>query len=55
MKKLKHMGLEVPEQHECEKKANCSPNSEIGRIYRMKRDMLTQINGTIPNSAIASN
>ena len=47
-KKLEHMGLEVPEQHECEKKANCSPNSEIGRIYRVKRDMLTQINWDNP-------
>ena len=32
-KKLEHMGQEVPEQHECEKKWECSPNSEIGRIY----------------------
>jgi hypothetical protein len=24
-KKLEHMGQEVPEQHECEKKTECSP------------------------------
>jgi len=36
-KKLEHMGQEVPEQHECEKKAECSPNSEMGRIYRVKQ------------------
>ena len=39
---------EVPEQHECEKKAECSPNSEIGRIYRAKRNMLTQIDWDNP-------
>jgi hypothetical protein len=42
-KKLEHMGHEVPEQHQCGKKAECSPNSEIGRIYRGKREMLSQI------------
>jgi len=47
-KKLEHMGLEVPEQHECDKKAECSPNSEIGRLYRAKRNMLTQIDWDNP-------
>jgi hypothetical protein len=47
-KKLEHMGLEVPEDHECEKKAECSPNSEIGRIYRAKRKMLIQIDWDNP-------
>jgi hypothetical protein len=47
-KKLEHMDMEVPEQHECEKKAECSPNSEIGRIYRAKRNMLTQIDWDNP-------
>ena len=40
--------MEVPEEHECEKKAECSPNSEIGRIYRAKRKMLTQIDWDNP-------
>ena len=31
------------EEYECERKAECSPNSEIGRIYRVKREMLSQI------------
>ena len=47
-KKLEHMGLEVPEEHECKKKGECSPNSEIGRIYRAKRNMLTQIDWDNP-------
>jgi hypothetical protein len=47
-KKLEHMGLEVPEEHKCEKKGECSPNSEIGRIYRAKRNMLTQIDWDNP-------
>jgi hypothetical protein len=47
-KKLEHMGLEVPEEHECDKKAECSPNSEIGRIYRAKREMLSQIDWDNP-------
>ncbi|MBD3184135.1 hypothetical protein GF312_17755 [Candidatus Poribacteria bacterium] len=42
-KKLEHMDMEVPEQGECEKKTECSPNSEIGRIYRIKREVLSQI------------
>ena len=42
-KKLEHMGMEVPLEDECDKKAECSPNSEIGRIYRAKREMLSQI------------
>jgi len=47
-KKLEHMGLEVPEEYECEEKAECSPNSEIGRIYRAKREMLSQIDWCNP-------
>ena len=47
-RKLEHMGLEVPEQFECEKKEECSPNSEIGRIYRIKREMLSQIDWDNP-------
>jgi hypothetical protein len=47
-KKLEHMDMEVPEQRECEKKAECSPNSEIGRIYRVKREMLSQIDWANP-------
>lgn len=47
-KKLEHMGLEVPEEHECDKKADCSPNSEIGRIYWVKRDVLSQIDWDNP-------
>jgi len=47
-KKLEHMGMEVPAEHECDKKAECSPNSEIGRIYRAKRNMLTQIDWDNP-------
>jgi hypothetical protein len=47
-KKLEHIGMEVPEQHECDKKAKCSPNSEIGRIYRAKRKMLSQIDWDNP-------
>ncbi len=47
-KKLEHMGQEVPEQHECEKKLDCSPNSEIGRIYRVKREVLPQIDWDNP-------
>ena len=33
-KKVEHMGMEIPEQCECEKNEECCPNSEIGRIYR---------------------
>ena len=47
-RKLEHMGLEVPEQCECEKKEECSPNSEIGRIYRVKREVLSQIDWDNP-------
>jgi len=47
-KKLEHMGMEVPEEHECDKKVECSPNSGIGRIYRAKRKMLTQIDWDNP-------
>ena len=39
-RKLEHMGVEVPKQCECEKKEECCPNSEIGRIYRVKREVL---------------
>jgi len=41
-RKLEHMGLEVLKQCECEKKEECSPNSEIGRIskYSAKREIL---------------
>ena len=46
--KLEHMGLEVPEQCECEKKQECCPNSEIGRIYRVKREVLSQIDWDNP-------
>ena len=42
------MGLEVPEQCECEKKQECCPNSEIGRIYRVKREVLSQIDWDNP-------
>ncbi len=47
-KKLEHMGLEVPEQRACERKEECSPNSDIGRIYRVKREMLSQIDWDNP-------
>jgi len=47
-KKLAHMEMEVPEQRECEKKAECSPNSTIGRIYRIKREVLSQIDWDNP-------
>jgi len=47
-KKLEHMGEKVPEQCECEKKKGCSPNSEIGRIYRVKREVLSQIDWDNP-------
>jgi hypothetical protein len=47
-KKLEHMDMEVPEQGECEKKTECSPNSEIGRIYRVKREVLSQIDWDNP-------
>lgn len=47
-KKLEHTGQEVPEQRECEKKAECSPNSTIGRIYRVKREVLSQIDWDNP-------
>ena len=47
-KKLEHMGMEVAEQRECEKKEECCPNSEIGRIYRVKREMLSQIDCANP-------
>jgi hypothetical protein len=47
-RKLEHMGLEVPPQCECEKKEECSPNSKIGRIYRVKREMLSQIDWDNP-------
>ena len=47
-RKLEHMGLEVPEPCECEKKQECCPNSSIGRIYRAKRDMLSQIDWDNP-------
>ncbi len=47
-KKLEHLGMEVPEQCECEKKEECCPNSSIGRIYRAKRDMLSQIDWDNP-------
>jgi len=47
-KKLEHMEMEVPEQRECEKKAECSPDSEIGRIYRIKREVLSQIDWDNP-------
>jgi len=47
-KKLEHMEMEVPEQRECEKKEECSPNSEIGRIYRVKREVSSQIDWDNP-------
>jgi hypothetical protein len=47
-RKLEHMGLQIPNQCECEKKEECSPNSEIGRIYRVKREMLSQIDWDNP-------
>jgi len=46
--KLEHMGMEVPTQCECEKKQECCPNSEIGRIYRVKREVLSQIDWDNP-------
>ena len=45
---LEHMELKVPAQCECEKKEECSPNSEIGRIYRIKREALSQIDWDNP-------
>ena len=47
-RKLEHMGVEVPKQCECEKKEECCPNSEIGRIYRVKREVLSQIDWDNP-------
>lgn len=47
-RKLEHMRMEVPTQCECEKKQECSPNSEIGRIYRVKREVLSQIDWDNP-------
>jgi len=47
-KKLAHMEMEAPGQHECEKKEECCPNSEIGRIYRVKREVLSQIDWDNP-------
>jgi len=47
-KKAERMGKEVPEQCECEKKEECCPNSEIGRIYRVKREVLSQIDWENP-------
>jgi len=47
-RKLEHMGTEVPSQCKCEKKEECCPNSEIGRIYRVKREMLSQIDWDNP-------
>ena len=41
--KLEHMGMKVPEPCACEKKAECCPNAEMGRIYRVPREMLSQI------------
>ena len=46
--KLERMGQEMPEQRECEKKAECSPNSEIGKIYRVKREVLSQVDWDNP-------
>jgi hypothetical protein len=42
------MGLKVPEQRKCERKEGCSPNSEIGRLYRVKRTVLSQIDWDNP-------
>ena len=47
-RKLEHMGMEVPEQCEGEKKVECSPNSELGRSYRVKRERLSQIDWDHP-------
>ena len=47
-RKLEHMGLEVPEERECDKKEACSPNSHMGRIYRVQRDELSQIDWDNP-------
>ena len=41
--KLEHMGLQVPEPCACEKKEECCPNAAMGRIYRVPREMLSQI------------
>ena len=47
-RKLEHMGGAAPKQCECEKKEECSPNSAIGRIYRVKREVLSQIDWDNP-------
>ena len=47
-RKLEHMGMEVPTQYECEKKQECCLNSEIGRIYRVKREVVSQIDWDNP-------
>jgi hypothetical protein len=47
-KKLERMDVRVPIQIECEKKEECSPNSVIGRIYRIKREVLSQIDWDNP-------
>ena len=39
-RKLEHVGMEVPEQCKCEKKGECCQNSALGRIYRVKREVL---------------
>ena len=41
--KLEHMGMNVLEPCACEKKEECCPNAEMGRIYRVPREMLSQI------------
>ena len=46
--KLEHMGLDIPEQHTCEKQEKCCPNAQQGRIYRVPREMLSQIDWDNP-------
>ena len=42
------MGLDIPQQHTCEKQEKCCPNAQQGRIYRVPREMLSQIDWDNP-------
>ena len=46
--KLEHMSMDVPEQRTCDKQAECCPNAHQGRIYRVPREMLSQIDWDNP-------
>ena len=46
--KLEHMSMDVPEPRTCDKQAECCPNAHQGRIYRVPREMLSQIDWDHP-------